>query len=79
MRFGLLSALVVLLPAAANPALAVPRDAGIALALCGGKDSIRIPVSPDPLPGGDDTACCEKACHSSGSRKRSGGKIDSGQ
>lgn len=72
-------ALVALLPAAANPALAVPRDRGIALTMCGGKGPIRTPASPDPLPGGDDSACCEKACHSSGSRKRSGGKIDSGQ
>lgn len=79
MRLALFIALVALLPAAANPALAVPRDGGIALALCGGKGSIRIPASPEPLPGGDDTACCEKACHSSGSRKRNGGKIDSGQ
>lgn len=79
MRIALLSALVALLPAATNPALAVPRDGGVTLALCGGKESIRIPASPQPLPGGDDTACCEKACHSPGSRKRSGGKIDSGQ
>lgn len=79
MRPALFIALVALFPAAANPALAVSQDDGVTLALCGGKGAIRVPVKPQPLPGGDNSACCEKACHSSGSRKRGVGNIDPGQ
>lgn len=66
-------ALVALVPAAVNPALAA-RPGMLAVPLCTGDGSVRtvsVPMRP-VLPGAPENGegCCAKGCHSGSSRKR---------
>lgn len=65
---GALVALLTLVPAMAGP-LPAAGAARIAAALCGG-GTVSIPLSAPQLPGGPESPCCAKGCHSGQSRKR---------
>lgn len=65
-----------LVPLIASPALAATRQT-VGIGVCspdGIERSVQVPVEPAKLPGEDNDFCCAKACHASGSRKKSPGR-----
>ena len=71
-RVDLLIGLVSLLPAAFNAAPGHSHES-LLVRLCTGDGVVRtmqLPVGPAGMPGGDQSGCCAKGCHSGASRKR---------
>lgn len=67
-------AMLALVPAAVN--LAGPASgATMMMPLCTGDGVVRmveVPLDGQQAPGQDQSSCCVKGCHASGSRKRDG-------
>lgn len=74
MRRRILLGLCALVPAALNVTPA--RAGGLAIPLCTGDGLARVVTVPVPsgeVPGGEQSGCCAKGCHT-GSRKKSGSR-----
>lgn len=81
MRMIMLFGIVAMVPAALNTSPAMAHGV-LAAALCTGDGiarTVSVPVGPAGVPGSDQPGCCTKGCHSGGTRKRSGKRLDPAQ
>ena len=77
MKLLALVAMLAMIPAAINPAVAAtPASMTIAVATCAGKARLLIlPIGNGRPAPADQPPCCNKGCHGSSCRKRSSGAI----